>query len=469
MAMVLGGCAAAPTAPPPATGLPSHWHAARGADPGDAAVAPDAWWDGFGDPVLSELVAEALAAAPDLRLARARVLEARAAAGIARADALPRIDAGASSAIRADVVEAERQGRPSEQAGFHQIGFDARWEIDLFGGLRARRDAAAADLAAAGFAYADARVTLAAEVGRHYIALRGAQRRLEVARSNLARQRDALGLLRSRVRAGLDAEVDGARAQSELQALQAALPPLRAESALAALRIAVLLGRPPAALAQRLGEAQPLPPVPAAIPAGVPSSLLDRRPDLRRARAEVLAANARVGMARADLFPRFFISGLLARSGERLDGVTLGPGLLYSLGPSVTLPIFNAGRLRANVEIQDARLAQAIAGYDRAVLRALEDVEAASTAFARERERHERLTEAVRSAALAERLARTLHGRGLADWFGVLDAQRVLYAREDALAASATALGLHAVALYKALGGGWDAAPEGSLAGLSFP
>jgi outer membrane protein, multidrug efflux system len=405
--------------------------------------------------VLDALVEEAVESNLDLRIAAARVRESRAALRISGADRYPTLVAGAAGGWRQDELLAERLARTPERGEFYELGFDASWEADVFGGLRAATDASRTDLLAAQYAHADLLVTLLAELGRNYLELRGTQARLALAYKHIALQQEALELLRVRVRAGLAAELDATRAETDLASIRAVVPEFEARIRANQHRLAVLLGREPIALATRLDAAEPVPPVPPDVPIGFPSDLLERRPDVREAQARVAGAAAGVGAARADLFPRFFLSGAWLRTAEELGSFSLGPASSYGLGPVVTLPIFNAGRIRANIAVQDARLEQALLGYELTLLRSLAEVESALAAYGRERERHAELERAAGSAALAETLAVELHAQGLADYFAVIDARRLLYAREDELTASTADLAVKLVALYKTPGGGW--------------
>ncbi len=451
---LLAACSMTPPLPGPAVDVPSAW--AGAAPAGGEPASPGEWWDRFGDPVLSGLIVQALESNRDLAAATARLREARAAAGIARSRLGPTLDARGAGGLRRDDLQAERLSFPQAGQSFHQVGVDASWEIDVFGGVRSGARAGRAEAAAAAYGLADVQVSLAAEVAREYFALRGAQSRLGVAKRNIALQEDALELLDSRVRAGLAAALDATRARADLARLRASQFPPEAALAGSGYRLAVLSGVAPKALPPTLARAQPLPADIPTLPPGLPSTLLERRPDVKRAAADVLAANERVGVARADLLPKFYLSGLLARAEEDNGGVSFGPGLLYSLGPTVSLPLFNADRLRAQVEVADARLDQALARYDQALLQAVMDVETALVNLDRERRRIADVDAAVEAASLALTLARTRYERGLTDYFAVIDAQRALQASEDTLAQSRTACAQHAVALYKALGGGWN-------------
>lgn len=456
LALFASGCSTLPPLPSSDVEVPQSFQSDMTSKVATNAAPTAKWWRNFHDPLLVELVEEAIDGNHELRLSQARLREARATAGVAEAVRSPRIDVTGTGGVHKDEPAAQLLGRPAAQTSFYQLGFDASWEIDIFGGVRASVAAAEADINAAAYSRNDVLVSLIAEVARNYMDLRGTQARLAVARRNIKAQSEALALLRSRVRAGLSADVDAAKAETDLQSLRSVVPQLEERISRDGYRLSVLLGKPPTTLDARLAVVWDLPEITVKVPVGLPSDLLARRPDVRAARAAVLAANARVGEARADLFPKFYLSGLLARAAERGDGVSLGPGLLYSVGPTLTLPILNGGRIRSNIAVQDARLDEALIRYEQTVLKSLEDVEGALAGVGRERQRQQSLESAVQSAMLAVQLAKELYGRGLSDYFAVIDAQRSLYAAEDALASNRTAIDLKLVALYKALGGGWE-------------
>ncbi len=454
LSALLGACSLTPPLPEPAIEVPSAWTNAATQTPAADPLAD--WWRGFDDPVLNTLVDDALAHNRELAVATARLREARAAAGSAASRLMPTLDARGSGGLRRDDLQAERLRFPHGAQSFHQLGVDASWEIDVFGAARAASRAATAGARAAAYGLADVQLSLVAEVAREYFALRGAQARLAVAQRNVGLQEEALTLLDSRVRAGLSPALDAMKARADLALLRGSRPPLEAAIAAGGYRLAVLTGAAPGALDATLAAPRALPERERPVPLALPSTLLSRRPDVKRSEAEVLAANERVGAARADLLPKFYLSGLLARAEEDNGGVSFGPGLLYSIGPTLRLPLFDGGRLRARIEIADARLAQALARHEHSMLVALQDVETALIQLERERRRASAMAEAVDSAAVARELAQTRYARGLSDYFAVIDAQRALQTSEDALAASRTAAALQLVALYKALGGGWD-------------
>lgn len=466
--MVLGNaaCTVGPDYRRPELATPAAWafEPARGAEA--SAVELAAWWTSFGDPLLEALVREALAGNLDLREARLRVVEARAARGVVAADFFPQVDAtGGYSRSRGS--EATDQGRfnsrdITEGSDLFELGFDASWEIDVFGRIRRGVEAAEADIEAALEDERAVRVSLAAEVARNYLELRTAQSRLLIARRNTAIQSDALDLARSRFEAGLTSELDVARAEAQLFGTRATAPVFQSQARTAAYRLGVLLGKAPGALLEELGvrESDPsasmIPTTPARIPVGLPSALLSRRSDLRRAEREVAAQSARVGVATAALFPRFSVTGSFGLQSADAGDFFEGDARFWSIGPAFRWPVLEWGRLRQNIRVQDARFEQALVRYERSLLTALEEVDAALVRFAKEQDRRDELRRAVEADLRAVDLAQTLYARGLTDFSAVIDAQRQLLIEQDRLAESDGLVVTNAIALYKALGGGWE-------------
>jgi len=317
-----------------------------------------------------------------------------------------------------------------------QAGFDARWELDFFGGVRHTVAAAAAEVTAAEESRRDVMVTLVAEVARRYLELRGYQRRLEVAQSNLRAQRDTCNLIGVRARAGLASELDVARSEAQLARTEATLPELEIPIANLIHRLGILLGKTPEALTAGLQTAAPIPPAPPEVPVGLPAELLCRRPDIRRAEADIAVQAARLGIARSERYPKIVISGLAGRQASDAGGLLLGLGNFFFIGPSIRLPIFNAGRIREQIKAQDERLNQAILRYENTVRLSLEEVENSLTAWQREGERRVRLDQAVVASRRAVELSLEVYKAGLADFLVVLEAQNALYANEDELPAA---------------------------------
>ncbi|MBM4108424.1 MAG: efflux transporter outer membrane subunit [Phycisphaerae bacterium] len=422
--------------------------------PGAADIAR--WWESLHDDTLASLIHRALDRNLDLAVARSRVREARARLGIAGADARPTLDASGSYS-RSRQSENTVSGRfiPSDDRDLFQLGFDAGWELDLFGRARRGVEAARADAAAADAAYLDVLVSLVAEVARHYVELRVAQQRSAIARESVRIEEDLLALTSARFQAGLTSDLDVAQSRAELARRQAQLPPLRGAEAQSARRLAVLLGLNPAALDQELAAAAPPPAAPASVAVGIPSDLLRRRPDIRRAERELAAATARIGVAEGDLFPRFNIAAALGLQAENLADLGSLDSRYWSFTPGVRWPILSGGRVRANINVHTARQEQALVAYTASILRALEDTENALTGLVQAQHQRASLDESARASARAVELSRDLYRSGLADFQRVLESQRSLYQTQDALALTDQLVLTQLVALYKALGGGW--------------
>ena len=429
-----------------------------------AGAAEPQWWKQFQDPALDSVIERAARNNLDVRIAAARVAEARAAAGVARSGLLPQVGQATSvNRIRGGFSQGVvRVGGPAGgsfvspfETSIVQAGFDARWELDLFGGLRKGLAAAKADAVSAEELRRDVLLVVLAEVAANYIELRGIQQRIAIAGRNRDVQRETLELTRVRADAGLATELDVQRQAAQLAVTEAAIPALESAQSQAIHRLGVLVGEQPGALAAELEPPRDLPAAPPEVPDGLPSELLSRRPDVRSAEAEIAAAAARAGAARRERFPKFVLSGLSGRQATGLSGLTLGAGNFFAVGPGIQLPLFTGGRIRSNIAVHDARLEQARRYYEQKILIAAEEVENALAAQRRERERNARLAAAVAASRLAVTLARELYVAGLSDFLSVLDAQRSQLAAEDELQRSDTALRRHLVALYKALGGGW--------------
>jgi NodT family efflux transporter outer membrane factor (OMF) lipoprotein len=298
-------------------------------------------------------------------------------------------------------------------------------------------------------------LSLLAEVARNYIELRGFQRQVAIARDNVKSQQDTLELTRAKFNAGLTSDLDVARAEAQVESTTSQIPALQSLAAQSMHRLAVLAGQPPAALNARLSSVERIPAPPPEIPVGLPSELLRRRPDIRRAERNLAAATARIGVATADLFPRFTLSGALGLQSSEFSSWGDSSSAFWSVGPGLSVPIFNAGRLRSNVTVQRARTDQALAAYEQAVLTSLEEVENALVAYRKEYVRRAALARAVDANQRAVALSQQLYQRGLSTFLDVLDAQRALYLTQDDLVRSDAAVSANAVALFKALGGGW--------------
>jgi NodT family efflux transporter outer membrane factor (OMF) lipoprotein len=343
-----------------------------------------------------------------------------------------------------------------------QVGLDAAWELDIFGGTRRDVEAAEADIRASVEDRRDVLVTLASEVAINYVQLRGYQQEILIAQSNLKAQQQSAGVVRKRFEGGFVSALDMANADAQVATTLSQIPVLETSAQQTIYNIGVLLGQEPASLLEELSPASSIPTTPPEVPTGLPSEMLRRRPDIRRAEAQIHAATARIGVATADLFPRFNLAGSLSVSADRVKSMKWD-SRSWSLGPSANWQIFNAERVSSNIEVQKALQQQAVLTYKKTVLTAIQDVENALVAYAKEQEHHKALIDAVTANRKAVEIATKLYVEGQTDFLSVLDAHRSLYSSEDALVQSTRNLSTDLIALYKALGGGWDSRTPDSV------
>jgi multidrug efflux system outer membrane protein len=416
------------------------------------------FWETFGDDTLNALVADAVKANHDLRIALSRFYEARAARGESRFDLAPTITA---SGGYTEQRFGQGQGVqvPGGTTEVYDAGFDAFWELDFFGRVRRNIESRNADLRAAEADLHDAQVIVIAEVARTYFELRGQQSQLDVARRNVTNQQDTLNLTNARLQAGRGTELDTSRAQAQLSTTLGTIAPLEAAVARSIHRLSVLTGREPTALTSTLTPARELPPLPNVIAVGNPADLLRRRPDIKASERALAADTARIGIAVADLFPRVTFTGSLGYAA--VDSSSLGDSGTGTrlIAPGISWAAFDLGRVRAQIAGARARADGSLARYEQTVLRALEETENSLVTHARSRERLEHVNASAQASATAARLARTRFDGGIADFLTVLDTERTLLEAEDALAQSRTDTATSLVAVYKALGGGWQDLP----------
>ena len=427
------------------------------------------WWRDFHDPELDSLVARALDANLDLRLAQARVREARAERGLAGAALAPSMNVSGSTAREKQSANQPLLGGllpPGTPltSDVYQAGFDASWELDLFGGNRRGAEAADADLAAAGFSLADAQVSLVAEVARNYVTARGYQQRLAIARENLAAQRDIVTLARSRYQQGFTSSLEPDQAATVLAQTEGQVPALEAGVQTAVHHLGVLLGQDPGALRQELAAAAPIPQRPAGSAGGPPRGPGAPAPGHPGGGAPAGGGRGPGGRGQGRPLPQVLPHRQL-RLGKRPERQPVHPRQhRLVLGPSFRWPIFDAGRVRANIRVQDARQEEALACYEKAVLTGFEDVENALVAYAKEQARNVPLRAAVASSSSALEVARQQYASGLTSFINVLDAERTVYQAQDTLVQSDQAVDQDLIALCKALGGGWpEPRPAGEL------
>ena len=462
LVLAAAGCTVGPDYRPPSVVVVPAWIEAQNIGTDARPVDLLHWWTEFNDPILDTLVERAIKANLDLAVAQARIREARAQLGALGADLWPTLDVGGSyrnirtsqNAFAAGRVAPEGGG--SLQQDLFRNGFDSSWEIDVFGGTRRRVEAARATVDAAVEDQRGVLVTLLGEVAKNYIDVRAVQRRLAITQDNLKAQRDFLGLTKVRFDAGLASDLEVAQAEGQVQTTAAQIPTLESVLTTTVYRLDTLLGGQPGLLWKELSQPALIPALPPQAQVSLPVELLRRRPDIRRAERQLAAATAQVGAATADLYPKFSLVGTFGLQSISATDWFAGQSRFWSIGPTITWPVFDGGKIRANIEIRNAQQEQSLRLYEKSVLTGLAEVESALVNYSREQTRYRSLLEAVSSNRRALRSAEDLYVQGLVPFLNVLDAQRSVYAVEDDLAQSEANLAANLVALYKALGGGWN-------------
>ncbi len=460
------GCAVGPDYRKPEVPVPATWQEAQQTGVDTRPEKLVGWWKEFKDPLLDSLVERAIKNNLDLRIAEARVREERASLAATESGLWPNLNSsGSYTRNRASqnavgnpsqgAVAAPRSGAQLEQ-NFYKTGFDSSWEIDVFGGTRRQIEAAQATLQASIEDQRSVLVTLLGDVGVNYINLRGLQRQLAVAQENLRAQQDTLDLTKVRFNAGLASDLEVAQSEGQVNTTAAQIPTLQSSLKQAAYRLDVLLGTQPGTSWDELAKVEPVPALPPQAHVGLPADLLRRRPDIRRAERQLAAATAQVGVATADLYPKFSLLGNIGLQSISASDWITAQSRFWSIGPTITWPVFDAGRIRATIEIRNAQQEQALGQYEKSVLTAFEDVENALVNYGNEQKRYRSLLEATAANRRALQMANDLYIQGLVPFLNVLDAERTLYSSESDLAQSEANMASNLVALYKALGGGWE-------------
>ena len=478
--LALAGCAAVGPdfhrpPPEPLASWPANGQAQRSGDVAsgvDTARPFDAqWWTLFRDPVLDGLVRDAAAQNLDVRTAELRIEAARAQMRSAEASRWPsgslmglagRARMSPNGPLSAGGGQAEGGGDSAQQqqaspvTNLYQIGFDASWELDLWGGVRRGVEAAKADRESAEFAKRDALVSLSAEIARSYLGLRGSERRLAIAEAQLRTQQQLERLVASRRDAGFTPQSDVAAQAAQVQAALAQLPPLRQQAAAARNRLALLLALPPGALTERLAGPSTLPALPPSVPVGVPGELLRRRADIRKSEADLHAATARVGVAVARLYPGITLGLAGGLQATHWSELTDWASRFLLGGAEVSMPIFQGGKLKAQVRVADLQSQQALLAYRKTVLAAFGEVDDAIEAYAEAQRSASALARQWQEARHRRELAQERWRTGLGSFMEVLDAERGAQQAEAQLAQAGVEERVDLVALYKALGGGWE-------------
>jgi NodT family efflux transporter outer membrane factor (OMF) lipoprotein len=505
--LTVAGCAVGPDYhPPKMTVAPaySELHASNVTAQASHAVTNtpslQQWWTVFHDPELDSLIDRAVKGNRDLLQALSRVRQARAQKSVVASGLLPEIDSGAgmdyargsqnvilplnkisgfntvAAGQKARATEPKKLdtttagsapaggpnnpfglgGLPGVTTEIYQAGLDTSWDIDVFGGTRRAIEAAKATLQASEEDRRSVLVALLAEVATNYMELRSQQQRLEIARDNLATQRETLAILQARFTNGLSTQLDISQQTADVEATVALIPPLQSSERASLHLLAFLVGLEPSALIAELSPHQPLPAVPAEVPVGLPSDLLRRRPDIRRAERQLAAANAQIGQATAGLFPKFSLTAVAGLDSSQPGNLFQWGSRYFGLSPGVSWPVLDWGRIRGNIRVQNELEKQSLATYQSAVLEAFKEVEDALVFYANEQSRRASLARAVAASQDSLRLARKSYEMGLVDLLNVLSTERSLLNAQDALAQSDGAIRADLVKLYLALGGGWE-------------
>ncbi|NOQ46512.1 MAG: efflux transporter outer membrane subunit [Desulfobulbaceae bacterium] len=435
---------------------PQAWHSDLVGGLGAENPTPETlahWWTTLNDDELNTLIARAVTSNLDLKSAQARVREARALRGISRASLFPTLD-GDASVSKYRSSENGITGKGSEN-DLYAAGFDAGWELDIFGGIRRSVEAAQANLEASQENLNDVLVSLMAEVALNYVELRTYQTRMTQTRANIESQQHTYELNQSRFEAGIINELPVQQSLYNLERTRSHISTLHIGLEAAKNRLAVLLGQRPGVLEQELSSEKAIPVVPPSVAVGVPAETLRHRPDIRLAERNLAAQTARIGVATADLYPKFHLFGTIGLESLASADFFDSASRVWRIGPGISWNIFQGGALRQNIEVQNALQEQALIAYETALLEALEEVENALVAYAREQRRMESLGAATTAAKSAAQLAEDQFQAGLVDFSNVLDAQRAQLNFEDELAQSEGGVTANLIRLYKALGGGW--------------
>jgi NodT family efflux transporter outer membrane factor (OMF) lipoprotein len=456
-----GACTVGPDFEPPAPSAPASW---AGVGPTDAASHAESvttakaaelekWWERFQDPELTALVENALRTNLDVEIAKTRLREAVAARGVVAGGLWPDLNASGSY---------QRVGVGGTPQNSFQAGLNASWVLDVFGGVRRGVESADATIALSEENIRDVQVILISEVALNYIQLRSFQEQIAIGKENIKSQQHTADLTEQKSSAGFVSHLDVANANAQVAATTAVIPVLQTLVEQNIYALSVLLGRPPADLLVELSTSAPVPLTPPEIPVGLPSDLLRRRPDIRAAEASLHAATAQIGVAVSALFPQFSLTGLLNYQSSLLGDLFSAGSRIWSVGPQASWSLLQGGSLVSNVRLQEALRDEAFITYKKTVLTALQDVESALVAFSREWDHRKALSDAVAYNRSALDLSDQLYRQGATDFLNVLNAERSLFVSQIALAQSNQSIATDLVALYRALGGGWEEAGAGA-------
>lgn len=465
LAAGLTACTVGPDYRPVEPAAPARWQAGPVDTAGSSTMDAEAlksWWKHFGDAELDRLMDQALSSNLDLKMALTRIDQARAERRIVRSALLPSVNAAAGAQRNDNPFPGFA---PGIRFNLFELGFDALWEIDLFGGQRRKLEAASADLEAASEQHAQALVTLTADLARDYAEYRGLQNQLKITRANLDTQQRTLQLTEKLFGEGVGTRHDVVRARAQTEATEARIPALESELTAALHRLEVLTTQQPGALAAQLGETAAIPTAPANVLLISPAETLSRRPDLRAAERRLAAATAMQGAATAELFPKISIAAFLGLRNTDIEKLFRSAAFSWSTGATLLQPLLNFGRIQAGIDLTEAQQREAYLAYEKAVLEALRETETALTRYLKEEVRRQSLARSVTDQRESVRLAQLRYQEGVSSFLDVLDAQRALFAAETELTQSETAVSTNLIAVYKSLGGGVGADQALALTG----
>ncbi|MBL7152369.1 MAG: efflux transporter outer membrane subunit [Phycisphaerae bacterium] len=456
--VLVAGCTVGPDYQRPELGLPPNWSQPQQQEIETVSAGLKDWWTVLNDSVLEGLIERATQANPDLKESLFRIEESRALRDFAGGRFAPKVDLAASYTRSRDSENNANSvpGLSGDQINAHSAGFDSSWETDLFGGIKRSVESSQASLEASVEDYRDTLITLYAEITRNYVELRTIQARIQYALHNISSQQETLKLTKDRFNAGIAPELDVIQAEMNVSNTESEVPSLRLAEIQAINRIAVLLGEYPQAFRPELEARMHIPTPTKQIQAGLPAELLRRRPDIRRAERQLAAQVAMIGVAAADLYPSFSLTGAFHLQAAELSDVGNTSSRAYSFGPSLRWNVFDGKRIRNSIKIEEAKAEQTRVRYERTVLSAVEEVENSLTAYAQESRRRDALDRSATASERSVELVQTLYKNGLTDFQNVLDMQRMLFLQQDKLAASRGQVVLNMVRIYKSLGGGWS-------------
>ncbi|MEZ5814231.1 MAG: TolC family protein [Alphaproteobacteria bacterium] len=454
LALGLAACSVGPDYTPQKTSFLEGWFSPRSEHISNEEISLE-WWRVFNDPLLEKYIGQAAANNKNVQVALANVKRARALRGESNAAFFPQVNSS-TSADRSKSSDAVATSGNGNIRNLYDAGFDASWELDIFGGNRRANEASNARIGSAVAEYQDVMISTLAEVARNYYEARGLQKRISITENNAELLQETFNVVDQRLEAGEASSFDVSRARGEYQLTRARIPNLQADLHASIFTLSVLLGQTPEALLEEMGVVKPLPTPPDIVPVGLRSDMLRRRPDVRMAERELAASVADIGVETAELFPKFFITGDIGSQARVFGDVFSAAGGVWSLASLVQWSVFEGGAIRARIKVEEAESEAALAAYEQSVLSALADAETALTRYGQELETRKRLADGVKSRRQSVNFAKELFDAGEEDYLAVLDAERELIASEDNLVVSETNSITKLIALYAALGGGWQ-------------